>query len=136
MRLLSPTLYVPHLRYSSLTRLDSIGIGGFSHDFGSLEGNSSPILAAFDSLGSVKPSFSVMLSVVLGVVCPGLAWRIPNERTKSLISVATSTRGMATELLDRTAKEKANGGASEVDKSILGALGEYLSFLDSTICSG
>ena len=111
------------------TRLDSIGIGGFSHDFGSLEGNISPVMAAFDSFGSIKPSFSIMLSVILGVVCPGLSWRIPTARKTSLMSIATSTRVIATELLDRAAKEKANGGAGEVDESILGALGESFSFL-------
>ena len=78
-----------------------------------------------------------MLSIVLRVVCPTLSWfgynqywwRIPNERTKSLTLIATSTTRIATELLGRAAKEKANGGASEVNKSILGALGEYLAFL-------
>ena len=110
-------------------RLDSIGIGGFSLDLGSLKGKSSPVMAAFDSFGRVKPSFSIMLSFILGVIYPGLSWRIPNDRRKALVSIATSTRGIATELLDRAAREKANGGAGEVDKSILGALGESFSFL-------
>ena len=81
-------------------------------------------MAAFDSFGSIKPSFSVMLSVVLGDVFPGFSWRIPNERTKSLMLLATSSRGIATDLLDRAANEKASDGEGEVDKSILGRLGE------------
>lgn len=55
--------------------------------------------------------------------------RMPTERRRLLKAVATSTRGLATELLDKIAKEKAGENVGEVDKSILGALGESFSFL-------
>jgi len=112
-----------------LLRLDSIGIGGFSHDFGSLTGKSSPIIAAFDSFGTVKPSFSIMLSFLVGVIFPQLSSWMPTSRKDSLKKLGNNTRGIAAELLYKAAKEKADvdvGG--QVDKSILGALGEEFSF--------
>ena len=109
---------------SSYTRLDSIGIGGFSHDFGTLSGKSSPVAAAIDSMASIKPSFIITLSFLLGTIFPGLSMRIPNKHMRALGSVGRETREIASELLDKATKEKAEVGAGEVDKSIFGALGE------------
>ena len=128
-----PTLSQHHVPSN---RLDSIGMGGFSHDFGSLKGNASPVMTAFDSFGTIKPSFSIMFSFLLGLILPQFSSRIPNDRKKSLDLVALSSRRTATELLDKAAKEKADSGSGdEVDKSILGALGETSSFLVTTVCS-
>jgi len=121
------------LRFSlpspSYPRLDSIGIAGFSHDFGSLKGQTSPVVAAVDSFGSIKPSFSIMLSFVLGMILPGLSSKIPNRLMRTMTSLAMGLRGIASELLDKATKEKAEVGAGEVDKSIIGALGEKCLFL-------
>ena len=120
----SLSLYASLLTMISHTRLDSIGIGGFSHDFGSLKGQAPPILAAFESLGSVKPSFAIMLSFVVGMIFPGLSTKIPNQRTRIMKSFGNGVRDIASELLDKATKEKAEVGAGEVDKSVIGALGE------------
>ena len=66
-----------------------------------------------------------MLSFLLGVIFPQLSTRIPTNRLKALNALGRSTRGIATELLDNAAKEEANVGVGgEVDRSILGTLGE------------
>ena len=132
----SSSLYTPPLTISSHTRLDSIGIGGFSHDFGSLKGKVSPVMTAFESFGSIKPSLSDMLGFLLGMVFPNLSIRMPNNRRKAIRSLMTSTRGVAVELLDKATKEKADISAGEVDKSILGALREIFRFLQTTVRSG
>ena len=121
---------------TSHTRLDSIGIGGFSHDFGSLNGNVSPVMTAFESFGSIKPSLSAMLSFLLGMVFPKLSIRMPNNRRKAIKSLVASTRGVAIELLDKATKEKADVNANEIDKSILGALREIFRFLQTMVPSG
>ena len=63
-----------------------------------------------------------MLGFLLGIILPDLSSRMPNNRRTALKSLVRSTRGLATELLDRTEKEKVTAG--EIDRSILGVLGE------------
>ena len=82
------------------------------------------MLAAFESVGTIKPSFSFMLSVVLGMILPGLSTKIPNKRTQAMRLLASGIRELANELLDKATKEKDEVGAVDVDKSIIGALGE------------
>ena len=81
-------------------------------------------MTTFDTFGTIKPSFSIMLSFLLGIIIPDLSSRIPNGRRTALQSLVRSTRGIATELLDKAAKEKVDASAGEVDNSILGVLGE------------
>ena len=86
-------------------------------------------MTAFDSFGNIKPSFSIMFSFLLGLILPGFSSRLPTDRKRSLDLVALSSRRTATELLDKAAREEADGSEGEVDKSILGTLGETFSFL-------
>ena len=65
-----------------------------------------------------------MLSFVVGMTFPGLATKIPNQRTRIMKSFGNGVRDIASELLDKATKEKAEVGAGEVDKSVIGALGE------------
>ena len=115
--------------WPSHNRLDSIGIAGFSHDFGSLKGNISPVVAAVDSFGSIKPSFFLILSFVFGMILPGLSTKIPNQLTRIMRSLGSGVREIASDLLDKAMNEKAEVGAGEVDQSIIGALGEKWLFL-------
>ena len=124
-------LSVPLTFSSSLARLDSIGNGGFSHDFGSLKGKTSPVMIALASFGSVKPSFAVKLSFLLGHLSKLVSW-IPTERTNTVKSFTKSIRGIASDLLDKAAKEKAAGvKEGEGDKSIIGALGKPTFFFST-----
>ena len=110
------------------TRLDTIGNAGFSHDFACLRGERPPVLAAFDSFGSVKPSFKTMLSFLLAPILPALSSMIPNERKDKMKGLGRDIRVIAVDLLDKATKEKAALGTGEVDKSILGALGKGIPF--------
>ena len=60
-----------------------------------------------------------MLTFVVGMILPGLSTRIPNEHMRSFGAIASGIREIASELLDKATQEKA-----EVEKSIIGALGE------------
>ncbi|OCH87669.1 cytochrome P450 [Obba rivulosa] len=100
--------------------LDTIGIAGFSHDFGTLLGKHAPVADAFDLLGHVKPSFSVIAILALGTVLPFMM-NIPTERNVLLHHLNKSMEEIAGELLENTRKE-AEGAASKVDNSIIGLL--------------
>ena len=113
---------------SACTRLDSVGNGGFSHDFGSLKGNTSAVMKALDSFGSVKVSFALKISFLLGHLSPRLASWMPTQRTNTMKELTRSIQGIASDLLDRAANEKAAGlKEGEGDKSIIGALGKATS---------
>ncbi|KAG5634681.1 hypothetical protein H0H81_001121 [Sphagnurus paluster] len=111
-------------QWMNYVSLDSIGAGGFSHDFGSLKGNISPVAAAFDSFGNVKPSPMIVLSFLLASIIPFLG-RIPNERTTGFIKLRESVKAIADDLLERARLEKeANVSEGAADKSIIGSLGD------------
>ncbi|GLB45497.1 putative cytochrome p450 [Lyophyllum shimeji] len=102
--------------------LDSIGTGGFSHDFGSLKGKASPIVDAFDSFGAIKPSLPIMVAFLLSSVFPIFA-KVPNKRIRVIKKVSTSVRAIANNLVERARLEKAaNVGESSGDNSIIGTL--------------
>ncbi|KAG6876823.1 hypothetical protein C0993_000171 [Termitomyces sp. T159_Od127] len=102
--------------------LDSIGIGGFGHDFGSLKGNKSPIVDAFDSFGATKPSLMSMFAVILAPALPWLV-KIPTKRTNMFQAISRSIGDIANSLLERARTEKAaNVSEGNADKSIIGTL--------------
>ena len=70
-----------------------------------------------------------MLSFIVGMIFPGLSTKIPNQRTRIMKSFGSGIKEIASELLDKVTKEKAEVGAGEVDKSIIGALGEKCLFV-------
>ncbi|KAG5650385.1 hypothetical protein H0H81_012428 [Sphagnurus paluster] len=101
--------------------LDSIGAGGFAHNFGSLKGHASPVVAAFDSFGDVQPNAVIAISFLLAAdVFPFLS-KIPNERTNAFKKITGSVEAIANELLERARLEKANT-ADTTDKSVIGSL--------------
>ncbi|KAJ7689401.1 cytochrome P450 [Mycena rosella] len=61
--------------------LDTIGLAGFSHDFGALSGRTSAVATAFDSIGS-KPSILSTAIFMLSLISPVLG-KIPTGRPKS-----------------------------------------------------
>ena len=101
--------------------LDSVGNGGFSHDFGSLKGQTSPLAKAFDAFGEVKPTFSIMLVFLFGPRFPHLLARLPNPRAAIFDEIIKGVRAIAGDLLENAAKEREAGGR-EIEKSIVGAL--------------
>jgi hypothetical protein len=106
---------------SSQPRLEVIGNAGFSHDFGSLKGNSPPAVAALDDLESMNNSFSSMLVLALSQVFPPLI-NIPTPRLTKIKNICSSIGDVAGALIDSARVE--NEAGQPADKSIIGTLGE------------
>ncbi|KAK7023648.1 hypothetical protein VNI00_016610 [Paramarasmius palmivorus] len=101
--------------------IDSIGIAGFSHDFGALDGKVSPVVAAFESLGSARPSTLARINFLLSSVIPVLSY-IPTERSRMFEELKRSMRAIADVLLERSRK------AISDEKSIIGLLSMFSIF--------
>uniref|UniRef100_A0A0W0G6N4 Cytochrome p450 n=1 Tax=Moniliophthora roreri TaxID=221103 RepID=A0A0W0G6N4_MONRR len=95
--------------------IDSVGIAGFSHDFGSLDGKTSAVVTAFESLGSSKRSTIGTIKFLLSSVFPILNY-IPTERSRMFTELRRSLIEIAGVLLERTRQ------AGVDDKSIIGLL--------------
>ncbi|KAL4068897.1 cytochrome P450 [Scleroderma yunnanense] len=105
------------------TWLDTMGLAGFSHDFGSIDGKSSAVAKMFDSLGASSKRSALNSSLfLLSQVFPILAY-VPTPRNKLLNELQETMEEIATILLERTKKAEDAGvlGESE-EKSIIGVL--------------
>ncbi|KAH7923529.1 cytochrome P450 [Leucogyrophana mollusca] len=102
--------------------LDTIGIAGFSHDFGSLDGKHADVTEVFDSFSSAKPSPLFAVFLLLAPVLPWLV-KLPNPRTQLVRKLNASMGAISNQLLARTRKEKEEG-VTEIheEKSIIGLL--------------
>ncbi|EGN92322.1 hypothetical protein SERLA73DRAFT_191276 [Serpula lacrymans var. lacrymans S7.3] len=102
--------------------IDTIGIAGFSHDFGSLEGKRSAVVDAFEELNSAKPS---ILSTFFFLLAPMFPWliKLPNSRGMIVRKLNRAMGEISKVLLERS-RQEIQGGASESDqdKSIIGLL--------------
>ena len=104
--------------------LDTVGIAGFAHDFGALEGRHSDVEVLFDSFGSapVGAGLSILLPL-LAPVLPFLA-NIPTKRSRLVKKLHSSMEEVSEELLARSRKEKEAGDTGGSSRSIIGALRE------------
>ncbi|KAI6166079.1 cytochrome P450 [Pisolithus thermaeus] len=105
------------------SRLDSIGLAGFSHDFGSLDGKPASITRIFDTFGS-SPSRSAVNAAVLllSQVFPLLEY-VPTPRTQLLREMQRIMEDISKELLARSKKEKEEGVVDgKEDRSVIGVL--------------
>ncbi|KAH8115577.1 cytochrome P450 [Phellopilus nigrolimitatus] len=110
-------------KWMNCVSLDSIGIAGFGHDFGALEGRHSDVENMFDSFGTLPPLGISIIIPLLGQVLPFLM-KIPTSRTRLVRKLHHSMEEIAEVLLTRSRKEKEAGesGGNESDRSIIGAL--------------
>ncbi|KAF9224546.1 cytochrome P450 [Gyrodon lividus] len=128
--------YVNSYKYASYTQshlrddirmnhisLDTIGIAGFSHDFGSLDGRPASVTEVFDAFGKSSAASAVnVVFLLLSQVFPFLI-RLPTSRSKLISRLNTSMGEISSVLLDRTRKEKELGiGEDKRDNSIIGLL--------------
>ncbi|KAG0695669.1 cytochrome P450 [Suillus ampliporus] len=99
------------------TSLDTIGIAGFSHDFGSLDGKHASVTEVFDTFGNdEKASAGNQVFMMLAQAFPIIA-KIPTKR-RNLIKKLNATMGkIFDDLLIRSHHEEA-----EQEKSIIGLL--------------
>ncbi|RDB20227.1 hypothetical protein Hypma_012646 [Hypsizygus marmoreus] len=98
--------------------LDSIGIAGFSHDFESLSGKSSPIVAAFESLGSAPSGSFMKVAATLAPLFPWI-YQIPSGRKRELDNLAAVMTDIANDLMARAKVDRAD---KALERSIIGAL--------------
>jgi len=100
--------------------LDSVGIAGFSHDFGTLHGKHSTVAHVFDAFTNTKPSLLGAATFTLGLVFPVMT-KIPTAMRRLIRQLNFSMGEIADELLANTRKESA-GEVKTEDKSIIGLL--------------
>jgi hypothetical protein len=97
--------------------LDSMGLAGFSYDFGALRGERSDVGEGFASMANISLNFAEVAIFILAPVFPILV-KIPTERSRKRAYMAAACRNLARQLLANTA-----GATDTVDsKSILGLL--------------
>ncbi|KAI1792527.1 cytochrome P450 [Ganoderma leucocontextum] len=102
--------------------LDSIGIAGFSHDFGALDGKYSAVAEVFDAMGHVKPGIITAMALFFGNIFPFL-WRLPTETRRLQLKLNQCMEEIAVPLLESTRREmKGLGEAGKEEKSIIGLL--------------
>lgn len=105
---------------SSLFRLDTIGMAGFSHDFESLKGKSPPVVSALASFGGVQSSSPSVLIFFSARMFPPI-FRIPTQRLRTIQRIVSSIGNVTTGLIESARDEK--GADASADKSIIGTLG-------------
>ncbi|KAF8554668.1 cytochrome P450 [Imleria badia] len=103
--------------------LDTIGLAGFSHNFGALEGKHASVMEVFDTF-SASPRSSALNKglILLGQVFPFLVW-VPTPRGKLTQKLRVAMEEISNVLLARTQKELEMGvvGGKE-ERSIIGLL--------------
>ncbi|KAJ7440146.1 cytochrome P450 [Mycena latifolia] len=99
--------------------LDTIGLAGFSHDFGALSGNTSDVATVFDSVGS-KPSLIDTLIFMLSFISP-IFEKIPTGRRAMFDQLGKTMRGLADTFIATTSNVATN------DKSVIGLLAKSAS---------
>ncbi|KAF8128180.1 cytochrome P450 [Boletus edulis] len=108
-------------RLTKLTSLDTIGIAGFSHHFGSLDGKKPLVEEAFNSIGGTNQTVDLFF-VMLAQVFPWLL-RLPIARSKHWQRLNDTMGEISNAFLTKSRKEKEAGTLSESEeKSILGLL--------------
>lgn len=107
-----------------MSRLDSIGNGGFSHDFEATSGKLSTLQQRFEAFGDIKPSFTTIAIFLVSTVFP-IVTKIPTKRSKVTKELSDSIRELAVDLFEKGQAEK-QGSEEGIEKSILGALGKCL----------
>ncbi|KAG1750208.1 cytochrome P450 [Suillus lakei] len=103
--------------------LDTVGIAGFSHDFGSLDGKRASVTEVFDTFGnSHKASAVTQVLVLLASVFP-IITKIPTKRRKLMKKLGVTMGEISNDLLIRSRLEKdENVNERDKEKSIIGLL--------------
>ena len=103
--------------------MDTIGIAGFSHDFGTLDGKHSTVAQVFSALGN-NPGTSAFnrILTLLAQVFPIIV-KIPTKRRVLTNKLNTAMSEISSDLLIRSRREKDMGVSdTEAGKSIMGLL--------------
>ncbi|EIW77650.1 cytochrome P450 [Coniophora puteana RWD-64-598 SS2] len=103
--------------------LDSIGIAGFSHDFGALSGARPPVTAFFDRLHERQIAEPSDTRDLLALILPWVS-RLPHKDSNLGVEMNRSLGEATRPLLENTRKEKAgeSSGGGKEERSIIGLL--------------
>lgn len=101
--------------------LDSLGIAGFSHDFGTLQGKYSVVAEVLDSFGAIKLTFVDIFKLIFSPAFPILT-TIPTPRFNLFKKFKLTSKEISRELLERTRKEKGGDIEDKKDHSVIGLL--------------
>ncbi|KAJ7792628.1 cytochrome P450 [Mycena leptocephala] len=102
--------------------LDSIGIAGFSYDFRYLDGQRSPVTAAFEELQITEMSLLAQAVSIFSFTFPFLQ-NVPTHRMRLFRELRRSLNVIAERLLADTRREREGNVAEErTDKSVIGLL--------------
>ena len=117
---------IPMSFWAEVDRLDSIGVGGFGHDFKALEGHESPIVKVFKSFNESRGNGGLVFLLVC-VIFPILTY-LPMGRMRMMKQMREATSAIAFKLLRNTEKLK-EGSQNDEDRSILGLLREFSAYI-------
>ena len=121
----SPTVFLPYM-HIYCGRLDTIGLAGFSHNFGALQGKHAHITEVFDTFGASPRATALNTGLLLlAQAFPFLA-DIPTPRTRLIQKLNVAMEEISNVLLSRTQKELEMGvvGGKE-ERSIIGLLSTW-----------
>jgi hypothetical protein len=106
-------------------RLDSLGIAGFSHDFGTLLGKHSKIAEVIESFGMLKQTGFQLILLMLSTPFPFLA-RTPSPENILWKKFRSKADEISMELLERTKQEQNGNVQSKRDNSVIELLSTYI----------
>lgn len=104
--------------------LDSIGIAGFSHDFGSLRGEQSELKKAFDAVANANKRGVDRILFLLAFAIPVLL-KVPTEHKSRILSMTAKLRVIAENLLESSRSDQEKGVISNSGRTVIGALSMY-----------
>ncbi|KAG1882722.1 cytochrome P450, partial [Suillus subluteus] len=103
--------------------LDTIGIAGFSHDFGSLDGKQASVTEVFDTFGNNRKGSAVNHIFFLLASAFPIMMKIPTKRTNLMKKLSVAMAEISNDLLIRNRREKdINVSERDEEKSIIGLL--------------
>ncbi|KAI5986036.1 cytochrome P450 [Pisolithus orientalis] len=102
--------------------LDSVGLAGFSHDFGALDGKKAPVTQVFEAFQDSSKRNDMSSGVFLLLqVFPALVY-IPSPRMRLVRELHYAMVDVCNAMLDKTKKEKEAGALAGREKSIIEVL--------------
>ncbi|KAG1818513.1 cytochrome P450 [Suillus subaureus] len=104
--------------------LDTVGIAGFSHDFGSLDGKHASVTEVFDTFGNNQQASAVNKALLLLASAFPIITKIPTKRRNLMKKLSITMGEISNDLLIRSRREKdsVNMSRREEEKSIIGLL--------------
>ncbi|KAG1842981.1 cytochrome P450 [Suillus subalutaceus] len=103
--------------------LDTIGIAGFSHDFGSLDGKRASVTKVFDTFGNNQQASTVNKVLRLLASPFPIITKMPTKRSNLMKKLSETMEEISNDLLVRSRREKdVNMSERDEEKSIIGLL--------------